>query len=315
MKFGRSYVLNVTANGTSLAISYPITIDINVEHVLDASATEANFGLYNLNYNHRKYISFNQAIHQYDYRVTLNAGYASQVGGTAAPIASLPQIFSGFGKIAFTERTKSDVITRINALDMGDALNSGPPAYIDGTPGGSCIVKAGTDFATVVKTVMGKMVTATNGLQVGVVNIAEDKTPSPASRPWTFVGNGWSCLQNLARMAGGSDVYIENGVINMLSQNATITTANAVGTISPSTGLLDTPKYEGLHVVCHIVFEPNLRLSQIIYLQSTVNSWINGTYKVIGFSHHGRIGDTISGDMITEVSLLNTENPKYAPWP
>lgn len=309
MKFGRSYqmtVAGVTSTPTVLnevVFGLPLTLEFNITHNIFAESNVADFSIYNLSTSKRNEIQFNAFLKKQAYPVTLRAGYISQVAsGLSGYPASLPIVFNGFAKIAYTERSGVSLVTRINAFDNGDTASSRPATQF---PSGFQI-PPNTPFSTMVRSVMSCLLVANIG--VGSVTI----TPSPLPvgvRGRAFTGSVWTALQSLAREASGAKLYIENGVVNMLGQNDTVP-GPTLGILNSANGLLGIPRYDGYSTTCSCIFEPALAIGKQIILDSSfAPKQSNGLCKVIAYTHRGTISAVESGDAISEIKLLSAATP------
>lgn len=313
MKLQRTYQMMVTGrSGLPVYVRYPLTLSFSVTKHIFSGSSSANFSLYNLNKANRNEILFDEATKERGYPITLNAGYDSNdVSGPAivtstvagspgarAAISSLPQIFNGFVKVAYTERSGGDLITRINALVTGDITSEKPTAYFPS----NFVIKAGTSFVGTVKTLMRLLGSVSPG------EVVVTPTPAVATRDRVFTGMVWNALQELT--PPGGNVFIENGRCNMLGQKDTMPGSNNLAVLKSSTGLLNIPKYNGYTVECSCVFEPSIAIGNRITLQSDFLTEVNKhVYKVREFTHRGTISGSESGEAVTEMSLYSVDAP------
>lgn len=304
MKFGRSYQMSLTGqSGAEIEIGFPITMEFNIVHDIWASANHAEFSFYNLSATNRYEIYFNQYLKPRLFPMTLHAGYISQrLAGLLGMPSSLPVVFKGYANVAYTERVGSDLITRIDAFDHGDFMGSKAPSYL-ASGVNAYTAPIGTTWITMVLSLIEKL----NDVQIGDIIVDPSLIPGPLTKPRVFNGNVWENLQALARDAGNADLFIENGVCNMLGQTKSLS-PNNLGILKSSTGLLGIPKYTGPTVICSSIFEPSLSIGASIELESSATPWVNGPYKIIAYTHHGTISGIDSGDAISDITLssLNT---------
>lgn len=313
MKFGRSYYMTVTGkSGAKIAIGFPTTLELNISHNIFSASNVADFSLYNLSAGHRSEISFNQFLKPQPYPITLHAGYISQQGGLNSSPKSLPIVFKGYANIAYTERNGSDLITRINAFDNGDIASDLPPIYFN--QANSYTADIGTSFEDMVGAVMKRLIP--NGVQPGKIFIDKSQIPPKLTARRIFNGRVWTELEKLASEIGkgaGGKVYIENGVCNMLGQKDTLP-ATSLGTLESSTGLLGIPKYTGATIICSSIFEPALSIGATINLKSSSitaqgSTGPNGPCKIVAYTHHGVISGVESGQLISDITLMQISTP------
>lgn len=312
MKFGRSYHMAIEGRSSEpgfpnfVSFGFPLTLEFNVVHNIFASANVGDFSIFNLSARNRSEITFNQFLKPQAYSVQLRAGYISQQPAGQDSPTTLPVIFQGFANVAYTERSGVDLVTRVNALDNGDITTGQPPGYLDGTSTGEYIAPKGASFQQIFTALASKL---TGGVQVGKVNVDPDQIPKRLTRPKSYIGTVWEQLQALAAEAAGAKVYIESGVCNILGQNSFLSNS-FLGDLDAKSGLLGVPRYTGYTVMCSCIFEPRLKIGSVIGLNSTQNKSVNNDlYKVIGYTHRGKISAVESGELISDITLLNVTSP------
>lgn len=293
MKFGRNYRMTATGrSGESIEFGYPLTLTFDVTHHIFAAGNHANFGVYNLNRNNRDDLLLDEWFKKRRCPITLNAGYSPP--DFVGPVF-LPQIFSGNINVAYTERSGSDLITRINALDIGDGSSTSqkPSAYFPS----NFSVPANTTFVKMIKSMMALL---GGGVQVGEVIVTP---PRPIiTRTVKSTKSVWDTLQDYT--PAGGHVFIDNGVCHMLGQNDTLPGVNNVGTLNTDSGLLNIPKYMGQTVEVSCIFEPALTIGMSIRLDSKFDTRNpNKLYKIVQYTHSGTISGTLSGDAISTITL------------
>lgn len=318
IKFSPSYQLSLTPNHATvpvgpqlpILINFPSTIDIHIEHTLEAASNVCELSVHGLSATHRRQITYNLPVAPALFPLTLRAGYVSQLAlGVYAPASSLPVIFSGFGRIAYTERVGCDLVTRINALDNGNvATATQNRAFLDGSPENSYSAPVGSTFQGIARSLMSLL---RPGIQEGQIVIEDAVCPGPIKgKPRVFTGDVWEALKKFAEEAGAK-VFVENGVCHMLSQNSVLRGPSALPEISSATGLLDVPRFTDQNVECLCVFEPRLVMGTLVNLKSSVTPWINGKYKVIQYTHAGTISGSQASTMTTKVNLQKLDQPYY----
>lgn len=301
MKFGRSYQMTVVGlSGNLISINFPLTLEFNITHHQFAQSNVADFSIYNLSSTKRSDIACNQFIKLQPRQVILRAGYASQntLGQLGDP-NSLPVIFNGYLNVAYTERSGSNLITRINAFDHGDTSSSKPATIFPN----NFSIPANTSFEQMVLQVMGCL--RGSGINPGAVQVSNP--PPPITRPRPFSGPVYETLVQLSLEAPGTRVFVEQGVCNMVGYNDSLG-GNNLGTLTSETGLLGIPKYTGATILASCVFEPALAINKTINLDSTFAPLVNGPCKIIGYTHSGTISGSKSGDAISDIEMqsLNT---------
>ena len=130
-----------------------------------------------------------------------------------------------------------------------------------------------------------------------------NKTPRTK---YQYEGNTWEALKTET----GDHCFIDNGKVFCLGENEVV--AGSVPEISDNTGLLGSPRTDGMWVIAEMIFEPGLIVGQSVVLKSTSTGFQNldqasknpdKTYKIIGLEHSGTISGAVSGKCKTKVTL------------
>jgi hypothetical protein len=274
LKFNRNYILNIgTANGNTLTIEPPFTVEFDITRNTLTSANVCALRIYNLSANNRSQLLFN-IMDTGDYRpVTFFAGYGS----------NLPLAFSGSITQAFSVREGVNFITTIESFDGGYAFNNGQT---------NTTFPPGTPAATVIGTLAGSLPNVQGGyIGNGYVGTLD--------RGNSVAGN----TMDLLKEKTGGGVFIDNGFVNCLGDNECLP-ANSILIIDDSAGLLATPVREQTILTFDMLFEPRLVVGQQIQLNSTTAPIYNGFYKVISLKHRGMISDAVCGDAVTSVGMF-----------
>lgn len=282
-KFGRRYLLKVQGQFLPHTILYPLTCRFDISQNTFAMANTAEFSLYGLSESNRKDIYFDTYYKDRIIPIEFYAGYESD--------ASLPLLFSGNIVTAYTTREGSELVTHISALDGGFGIDTGT------VPSPIATVPAGWDFVTTVTSLMNNL----PGVVPGIILLNSEV--ARGRRAAVFNGKTWNILQYLT--PPDTDLFISNGVVNMLGQN-NVLPPKGISELSADSGLLNIPIRQGFTVTCQSLFQPNFVLSQSIHLTSQLSPWINGTYKIIGMHHSGVISGVESGEARSDLSLLSS---------
>lgn len=132
-------------------------------------------------------------------------------------------------------------------------------------------------------------------LKVGF--IADDLGELPNSR--TFIGNSIELISNEFK---NHHVYIENNELNIVKQDTYV--PSEITMISEESGMLDTPRIQEAYLQINTVFEPNISLLQLIYLNSQYSLLQKQIYQVYDISHQGVISETQCSNLTTSLSVL-----------
>jgi hypothetical protein len=276
-KFGRKFTLKIeTSGGENVEISSPFTLEFSVTRSNMASANSANFVIYNLNEKVRNKI-FKDQFDVSTYRaVQLFAGYEGGI------IPALPRVFNGNIRSAYSFRNGPNFKTELDCYDGGFSMANG---FVSQT------LPAGTP-------------------QVGIIRVLMDALPKAGEK---VIGNSFLDQAKRGIVLFGNPAELlkqyTNGGFYMDNQNAYALDTNEVvvgelNEIDSSTGLLETPRRGEASLELNMLFEPRLKISQLVVLNSDTAKNFNGTYKVVGVSHRGIISDAVGGECRTSVTLL-----------
>jgi hypothetical protein len=277
MKFNRKFrlLIEIIENGETktLEIKSPLTIQFQIERNSASSLNSASIRVYNLTENNRNAIFQNI----YDIRnaqsrrkVILQAGYGDE----------LSTIFIGGMNEAYSYRQSTEIITFINALDGGiEAYNS----YINKT------FEAGLTKENLFKELAKSL-----GLPIGTIG----ETQGESKRGVAVNGNTFTLLKKDFK----DEFFIDLGTIHKLKPNEAI--KGKVPLINSDTGLLGTPLLQGVYLQVDLIFEPRLKVGQLIQIESSFNKKFDGQYKIIGIRHNAIISEATSGEATTTLQLL-----------
>lgn len=253
-----------------IVIELPFTIEFDITRTTLGSSNVCQIRIYNLGLLKRNQLRFNQTSRGTFQKITLFAGYGK----------NLPIIFTGNVTAAWSVREGVNFITQIECYDGGFAFNNsglqGPPPFAP-------------NYTQ--KDVIKSLASSLPFVSVGAIG----DYPGQLSRTNSYDG---SVTDNLRELTGGG-FFIDNGFANALGTNEYIDFPNGLGEINASSGLLGTPVLERSIVRFDMIFEPLLRVGQVINLQSPTEQNFNGRYKVTAVKHKGMISPVVCGSVIT----------------
>lgn len=283
VKFNRRYTLKVEtqprvagsneASDASFAtIALPFTLEFSITRNLLSASNTATFRVYNLAERSRNKI-YKDQYNLLEYRaVQLWAGYSDQP----------PMIFNGNVKQAWSYRQSgtTNVITEIEAYDGMYAMSNGQSAQTVGS---------GQSYSDIIKSLNGDL-PYLDAPAIGTVD-------GSSKRGTVLFGNTWKLIQQYS----GGHAAIDNNRLLVLKPNECI--PGDIDVIDASTGLLGSPARSNAMIEYETIFTPQIKIGQIIKLNSTINKLLNGFYKVVGFRHDGTISDSVCGEARTTVQL------------
>lgn len=253
-----------------------LAIEFDIDRGIYGGFGTMNLNIYNLSRSSRSYVFQDTWDRNVDTvrTVSLEAGYQ---------FLGLSTIFLGHIQQAYSYRKNADIITNVQAID-GGLLSS--EAEIHET------FEKGTMRSEVIRHLVSKI-----GLKEGKISIED----VPFEVGFLLDGN---CFKLLKTYAGRDrEVWVSDGELNILKTSETL--KGIVSKINAQTGMLNVPRHTGGSLVLDMVFEPRLRIGQIVDVESVISPEFNGQYKIIGLKHKGLISSTQAGQAITTVELLS----------
>lgn len=265
MKFGRNYTLSIeVAKGQNITVALPYAIEFEINRNTLASSQTATFRIYNMAESTRDLIWKDQYLWTQFRAIQFSAGYGN----------TTPLVFNGTIKQAYSEHPEGteNAVTVIEAYDGGYQITNGLT---------NMTIAVGASAQQTIMTLAKSLPGITGTPIVG-------SFPVTTKRGEVLFGNTWDMI---LKKSGGLGC-IDNGQPKILNLNDTVT--GTIPLIDASTGLLGAPKRTNAMITFDMLFEPRITIGQALALKSTFNSLLNGNYKVMGFTHRGKITD--SGD-------------------
>jgi hypothetical protein len=271
-KFNRKYRLLVqTQSGSTLEIKPPFTLEFDITRNVLTSANVCQVRVFNLNKRNRNQIRFDISNYGELRGIELRAGYGD----------NLPIVFAGNVSQAWSAREGVNFVSQIECYDGGYAL-------ANGTFDQQFIAN------TFQKDILTSMIQTLPGVTVGVIGEVEGQI----SRGNAYSGNTADLINQLVP----NQFFIDNQKANILGDSECL--QGDITVISPDAGLLGTPIREETIVNFDMLFEPRLKIGQLITLRSVTDDSFNGDYKVISVKHRGVISESVAGDAITSCGLF-----------
>jgi hypothetical protein len=287
-KFQRNYRLEVQGKDERIyTFNYPMTLEFNIQRAALASTNTASLRIYNLNPDTRKAIYkdiYDNIVGSFR-SVRLNAGYGD----------SLSQILYGNIKEAksFREEGSVNFITEIDCYDWSTVMMNTRSEWIKEAP------LPLTRLSVVNQLVDDLVASSPSGAKLSKGAISTGFTDQPYARNFFKAsGTTWEIL----RQETNDHCFIDNGVVHCLLDDDCFT--GDLPIINSSTGLLSTPKKSEYLLKIDILFEPALKIGQMVQLVSESETLYNGSYKIIGIQHYGVISGAVGGKCKTTL-LLN----------
>ena len=281
LKFGRNYLLTIESpDFTELVkVEPPLTIEFDSTRSIYGSANYFTVRVRNMSPRKRDLIRKDEnAFLQATTHLNLMAGYGTQ----------LSQVIYGNIVHAWTVREGTDYITEIDGYDGGFA-------FADSVTQGAFV--AGTTPQAMIEQMVSSLSDAP-GSNITVGSIGQYSTTA-TPRGTSLGGNTGDILREVT----GGGFFVDNGVAHCLHDNECI--EGEALEISSRTGLLGTPTYDKTVVHLDMIFDPRIKMAQLVLLQSETQPRFNGLYKGVEIHNRGTISESISGTAITSLGLVN----------
>lgn len=256
-----------------IEVSYPFTLNMEINRNLFSSLNTGVFNLLNLSQTVRSKL-WKDKFDQSKY-VTMRV-YAGYQGFK-------PLVFTGdvLQCYSYRESGSTDFITNIQANDANYLFQYG---FANRT------FEKGTQISNLLQILFEKF----PSIEIGY--ITPDLTELRRSQ--TFIGQ---TMDLLGREYGEYQIYIDNNQLNILD-NRDVIDGEAI-VISDSSGLLGSPRRSETYIEINMLFEPQVTVGQTVLLASTTMPQFNRLYKVLGVKHSGIISPVESGQLITTLTL------------
>lgn len=286
-KFQRQYT--VTVQGRSLntyVFKDPLTLVFNTNRRAFGSLNTASFTIYNLTEATRKDLQFDNVLD-----ASLNGGRGLSFEFKAGYVSEgfQPTLFAGTIQRAFSYREGPNVLTEMQILDGGNAVQY---AQVERT----------RNYPWDPEAELRQLVALMNPFGVTLGAIGSLARNIGRTRGVTWIGSVWDVIRKIASSNGGY-ACIDLKKAYIMSQNDALAIPGALPVLNASTGLIGTPRRSGWIVDAEMIFEPRVQLMQSIRVESTINPNINGTYSIQSIGQRGVISAAVDGGVITSLSL------------
>lgn len=272
---------------TAIQIDFPFTIDFDINRFIGSANNEMNLRIFGLAEKTRYAIAKDPYNNQWIQR----GGHYNQIQLQAGYGKNLNLIFIGEILEAYSERVGSNTITHVRAVTGAYGRYN---TYINQS------FAENTTNQEIVNTIIQELVLR-GDMQKGAV------TPIDGVAQTGFVGGGDAF--NILSQFG--PVFVDLNQINILKMNDVITAlggAKNILLIDDNSGLLGTPLRRESKIEIRMMFEPNVKLGQLVEVKSVTDKRFNGQYKVYGIEHKGIISGSENGPLTTTLQLFLGNN-------
>ncbi len=277
MKIERKFKAIIDDGVSTRTIAYPLTVEFDIVRDMFSKMNTAKFTFKNLNETSQAWLYHDKFFTTKFKTITFQAGYND----------NYTTIYKGNIVSGYSQRQGTEMNTQIECFEGAfDYHNNFANASLGANSSGADIIN---NFIT------------SSSFEKGYIA----STTKTYTRGYTYQGNILDGMRNVADESG-CNAFVDLGVVNVLGENDVI--ESDVILISPQTGLLNTPIRQNQLITLEMVFEPRLKLGQLVRLDSSVN-YLDGQYKILGISHSGNISGAIGGKAITKLSLWSGGSP------
>jgi hypothetical protein len=281
-KFGLTWLLTFRnpSQSEQIEISYPLTIEFNIERNISNSLNTASIRIKNLEesirnkfqFDHYRLVDFDKSLKNYK-QIILQAGYDG----------NLTTIFAGNLLQGYSYRAGVDIIT---------FMNCGDGAYAVANSYSNFTINRGQSTNDLIKNLINDL-TGTGTVNVGAIanvdgNIKKAQTIS-------------NYTSEIFDKINDAKLTIDLEKINLLK---TYDVIDEITLIDGDSGLLTTPIRENSYINFDMLFEPKIKLGQLIKINSSINPVYNGQYKVYGVKHSGTISKSANSSVKTSLQAF-----------
>jgi hypothetical protein len=289
MKFNRVVKVEITPKKTGKKIAIEgLRVKFNVQKTIDAALNSGTIDIYNMNAGNRAAVAFKYNLHQtidkaigaFGGRIDLIAGYEGDE----------KLLFSGDMTSAFTTRDGGDYITRISAKTKAEVLT------------GTKIKKTfpkGTNYRSIIDFIIAE-------LDIPAVK-AEVTSYINQIVGGTVLNSGESVVSNLQGMISKVNKRFDGKLsINIDEAGINVHGPGISGRTKPKffyskyTGLIGPPQITNQGSDLKVLLEPNIRISDLIFIESPSILGTNEPLYVVRSINH--IGDSREGEFATSLN-------------
>lgn len=263
-------------------VTDPMSIRFTIQKNTFSTTNQTKVTVFNLDVNTRTGIYQDNLLfgEREPKKLWLSAGYGD----------ALTLISYGYIQQCYTTRQGVDVVTEIIVIDPDILTCSTGVTFAEGTEKKEAYLN-----------LVG------NSLPSLEVGAGAENVSGTFQIDTVFNGNSFLLVNQLT----GGHSFIDDGVIHTLYENQTISNYG-VYYIAGETGLLGTPVRQDARLEIKMLFEPKIKIGQLVEIKSETQSRFDGQYKVIGLTHDCSISNAEGGTRTTTLQLLYTDYVEMA---
>lgn len=283
-KFQRNYSLFVETseidknNDLIFAnIKYPLDIEFETNKTINTGGfNSANIRIYNLDENLQK------AIYQdYSNYMSKKLGKGRSIILYAGYCSELHIIFKGIIREAYSFNENTNTITLLDCVSSSVFLNH---TFLNTT------FNKETTLDYIISHIINQMPNVQRGY------LGKEQT--------TIFNRSITISSSTDKFLNDYEInyFIDDEVVNVIGVNEFLPIP--ILKIGNSTGLLKTPQRRQNILTVNSIFEPNIKLGQLVEIDAAIIKQYNGIYKCSNIKHQGGIGGTIQTNLTTTIELL-----------
>jgi hypothetical protein len=266
----------ISSKAVQFEIELPFSVEFDVQRNTLASANTCELKFYNLPERVRSAIYKDKT----DFELYKGAEFFVGYGTT------LSRVFRGNIIEAYSYREKVDWITIVHCQDGGFSMVNSNSSFS---------APAGTSMGDLIKKTMGDLKGVSSG-NVGAFN-------GESTRGTVVIGNTADLLCGFTK----NSFFVDNETAYAVNENEVI--QGELPLVSIESGLIGTPIKEQSFVRVEMIMEPRIKTGQAIQLISKSQPYLNGVYKVLGFTHQGSVSPVKCGEAKTKLTLSYGTKP------
>jgi hypothetical protein len=285
-------------------IRSPMTVEFSIDRHTWASASTADFRIYNLSEETRGLI-FRDRFEFWDplkwdpnkpASDNNRPGNVQFYAGYEGDGQTLPMIFNGQLFYGHSTRRGPEYVTELECQDF---------AIFQYATSSALTLKAGVNKNEVIQALYKDL-----AVRNGVIGPGFN-TPNGNSRGLVLQGDTIKLLTDISE----GKFFADLGIPIAIKDNEVLDNP-AIQVITSKTGLINIPTKTNYQVIATMLFTPELMVGQYIRVDTGMRGGYDGEYKVIGIKHSGVISGTHDSQTITTVSMvLLTAPPILIPLP
>ena len=282
IKFLRTYRIIITDTITNEVIVIEPPISVNIKTSLNpcqnTDLNTADVKITGLSQKTRNLIFKDRLDFGAYKKISIEAGYGKQ----------FYQIFTGTIAYAYSMRDLPNIVTVIHAFDGGQGVINSIT---------SLTVSKNMPKSDIINKLVSNL-TQYPDVNTGEIGSQKEDDTAKKVRGTVLQGNTFNLLNSITNNYS----HVDMGNLNILQDNEVI--LGDVPLVNSSTGLLGTPQKQDAYIFAELLFEPRIKIQQVVDLESTIQTQYNGQFKVVAVEHALNVSEAECGEARTTIGLL-----------